>query len=268
MDQPSRPGHAKKNFVIGMSTVNRKENYLLGTLKSFFDTLSDAEKQMVKFVVFNGNVPPSGHADVVKVRSQFASHIASGFLTIVERPDGALPHPEMSSEANLTRRWGDDLARVKWRSKQVLDVAFLMDWVVQHRDGFEYFLMMEDDIVASRSFAKKIRDWVDGWLYQRTDWAMASFYNPWEDVHDMQLLPPYKFFGVIGQLFRMHDLPVVVDFLRKNFDQSPLDWLFVDFLKKFDLHIIQHTPSYFQHQGRVSSLDNKVQEGRSVDFEN
>merc|ERR1712065_61949 len=135
----------------------------------------------------------------------------------------------MGDTEKLTRRWGDDLDRVTWPSK--------------------------------------IRSYVDNWLYRRTDWTMASFYNPWPDVRDGDLLPPFKFFGVIGQLFRMHDLPVVVEFLRKNFDQSPLDWLFVDYLKKFDGRLIQHSPSYFQHKGRVSSLDNKIQTGSSVDFD-
>jgi hypothetical protein len=137
-----------------------------------------------------------------------------------------------------------------------------------------YFLMMEDDIDSASRFASKMRTWVDTVLTSshvaghrgHADWAMASFYNPWP-VQDLERLPPYKFFGVIGQLFRMHDLPVVVEFLRRNFDQSPLDWLFVDYLKKFGLSIVVHSPSLFQHRGVVSSLEGKEQSGRSVDFD-
>ncbi len=36
-----------------------------------------------------------------------------------------------------------------------------------------------------------------------------------------------------GQAFRPADLPTIVEFLEKNFDDSPLDWLFVDLLTKF-----------------------------------
>ena len=268
MDGPApSPTHQQRRFLLGISSVNRKQNYLLDTLTNFFDALEDAEKQSITVVVFNANIPASGHGDIAKVRSRFAKLIDTGTLVIIQRPDDAQPHPRMTDPSTLTIRWGDDLARVIWRSKQTLDVAYLMRYAVEHRAGHEYFVMMEDDIIASRNFAKKIRNYVDNALYSRTDWTMASFYNPWEDVRDGELLPPYKFFGVIGQLFRMHDMPVLVEFLEKNFDQSPLDWLFVDFLKKFNGRLIQHSPSYFQHQGRVSSFPGKEQGGRSVDFQ-
>jgi hypothetical protein len=273
---PSRlsdlPPHSVINprhyFMIGISTVNRKHNYLLTTLKSFIGALSGSlEQQAIRIVVYNADVPPSKHTDIPLVKERFATEIQSGLLEIVERPDGDKPYPQLRDPSNLTVRWGDDQRRIAWRSKQVLDVAFLMEYAYEHAAQHQYFLMMEDDIVASPGFPTKIRDWVDKALYERTDWTMASFYNPWDDVHDMDVLPPYKFFGVIGQLFRMHELPVVVEFLRKNFDQSPLDWLFVDFLKKLNGQLIQHSPSYFQHQGKESSFEGKQQSGRSVDYD-
>jgi hypothetical protein len=126
--------------------------------------------------------------------------------------------------------------------------------------------MMEDDIKAAKHWAKRCRQWMDSHLAARTDWTIASFYNPWENVKNLQKMEPFKFFGVIGQVFRVHDLPVVVEFLEKNFDQSPLDWLFVDFLRKFNGTIVVSVPSLFQHEGTVSSLAGKTQSGRSVDF--
>ena len=126
--------------------------------------------------------------------------------------------------------------------------------------------MLEDDIDAAKHFTTKIIKWIRHKIHQDTKWTVASFYNPWP-VADGDRLPPFKFFGVIGQLFRIHDLPVMVEFLRKNFDQSPLDWLFVDYLKKFSGGMVAHTPSMFQHKGVVSSLDGKEQDGRAVDFE-
>lgn len=257
-----------KAFIIGISSVNRQTNYLVSTLVSMLTALDDEEKRMIHIVVFNGNFPPERHEDIASVRIQFADEISSGLIEIVEMKG---PHKELHDPSKLTQRWGDSLDRVQWRSKQVLDVSALMQYCTEHvnppgaPNGYHYFLMMEDDIVSSKHFVRRLRAWVDSHVIKKSDWTMLSFYNPWP-VQDMEQLPPNKFFGVIGQLFRLHDLPVVVEFLKKNFDQSPLDWLFVDFLKKMSGTITVHTPSLFQHQGTVSSLDGKRQSGQSVDF--
>lgn len=263
---PVTGDHEAPRLLIGVSTVGRRQDYLTATLASLIDGLAGM-RSSVHILVFNANVPPAAHSDISNVKSRFRRELESGLLEIVERLNGDSPYLQLQDPEKLSARWGDARPRVLWRSKQVLDVAHLMGIAAKRARRYPYFLMMEDDIIASANYVAKIRRWCDAWLLQRTDWTMASFYNPWEDVKDRELLPPYKFFGVIGQLFRAHDLPTVVEFLEKNFDQSPLDWLFVDFLKKYGGHVIQHTPSYFQHQGRVSSLAGKEQGGRSVDFE-
>jgi hypothetical protein len=255
-------------FIIGISSVNRQTNYLISTLVSMLTALDEEERHMIHIVIFNGNFPPERHDDIASVRIQFADEISTGLIEIVELK---APHKELHDASKLALRWGDSLDRVQWRSKQVLDVATLMEYCTQHvnspgaPNGYHYFLMMEDDIISSKHFVRRLRAWVDSHVIKKTDWTMLSFYNPWP-VQDMEQLPPNKFFGVIGQLFRLHDLPVVVEFLKKNFDQSPLDWLFVDFLKKMGGGITVHTPSLFQHQGTVSSLEGKRQTGQAVDF--
>mmetsp|Transcript_73271 Transcript_73271/g.85113 ORF Transcript_73271/g.85113 Transcript_73271/m.85113 type:complete len:520 (-) Transcript_73271:59-1618(-) len=252
-----------RGFLIGISSVNRATNYLVSTLVSFLTAMpTTEERRLVHIVVLNANWPPSAHEDITAVRMQFANEIETGMLEIIELPH---PHPQLKNPEELHQRWGDDLSRVQWRSKQVLDVAYLMDYCANHSMQYSYFLMMEDDIIASKHFAKRLRSWVDQKMLRNTEWSMLSFYNPWPVV-DMQQLPPKNFYGVIGQLFRTHDLPVIVEFLRLNFDESPLDWLFVDYLKKFGGSIVVHTPSLFQHQGSISSLPGKEQQGRSVDF--
>ena len=187
--------------------------------------------------------------------------------------------------SKLSRRWGDDAKRTFWRSKQALDMAMLLEYVSRETHetlggggarhqvaspfaSFPFVLMLEDDIKASKGFAYTLRQWVDTVLLSKgnTDWTVASFYNPWPDVSDGEKLPPFKFFGVIGQLVRMSDVPNIAMFLRKNFDQSPLDWLFVDFLKKFNGSMVVHTPSLFQHVGVESSLDGKDQPANAADF--
>eukprot|EP01065_Artemidia_motanka_P027254 TRINITY_DN32478_c0_g1_i1.p1 TRINITY_DN32478_c0_g1~~TRINITY_DN32478_c0_g1_i1.p1 ORF type:complete len:429 (+),score=80.75 TRINITY_DN32478_c0_g1_i1:194-1480(+) len=253
-----------RNLVIGVSSVNRRKNYLLDTLRNLFAHLTAVDKVQCKVVVLNGDVPPSKHQDIPMVRSEFAEDMESGLLTIVNNEDPEGGHPELADPAKLTLRWGDSPERVRWRAKQVLDVARLMD-VCSRSSEYDYFLMLEDDVHAADAFPTAIRRWVDASLSWRTDWTVASFYNPWA-VRDREEIAVFKFFGVIGQLFRMTDLPWVVEFLKKNFDESPLDWLFVDLLTKHGAKMVAHSPSKFQHMGVVSSLNGKIQGSHAVDF--
>ena len=172
-------------------------------------------------------------------------------------------YPQMKNESALKLRWGDPLARVKWRAKHALDTATVMGHC--QAQGYDYYVHLEDDIKAAPNYPTKMREWIDEKYAARGDWTLLSFYNPWR-VKDGERLKPYNFFGVIGQVFRPSDLPTIAAFLRKNFDDSPLDWLFVDLLTKFKGQIVTHTPSYFQHEGRVSSLQGKTQSSRAVDF--
>ena len=251
------------NTLIGISTINRKkQNYLFGTVSNIMERISEEEKKSIKIIIMNGNVPASDHTDVKKVRETFASEIEEGFIVIKERSE---PYPQLQDSSKLTLRWGDSKERVMWRSKQVLDVSSLMGFASDY-PKYKYFLMLEDDVKVAESFPTAIRTWVDSHLTSRTDWLVASFYNPWK-VTDMQLIPNYNFFGVIGQLFRIHDLPHVTNYLLKNYDESPLDWLFVDYLTKYNKTMIAHSPSLFQHLGVVSSLANKVQPSRAAEFD-
>eukprot|EP01062_Namystynia_karyoxenos_P008423 TRINITY_DN12963_c0_g1_i1.p1 TRINITY_DN12963_c0_g1~~TRINITY_DN12963_c0_g1_i1.p1 ORF type:complete len:442 (+),score=160.33 TRINITY_DN12963_c0_g1_i1:81-1406(+) len=262
-DRPA--GQAVHNLVIGVSSVNRRKNYLLDTLRNLLGHMSEKEKRENIIVVLNGDVPPSKHEDVPKARAEFAAELDSGLLRIIEHPDPERGHEQLAPERELTLRWGDSLERVRWRAKQVLDVALLMDSCARHTE-YDYFLMLEDDVHSAVGFPTAIREWVDSSLSWRTDWTVASFYNPWP-MRDLEDVPVYKFFGVIGQLFRVTDLGWVVQFLRHNFDESPLDWLFVDLLTKTGGRIVAHSPSLFQHMGVVSSLKNKIQPSRAVDFD-
>jgi len=254
------------NFVIGISSIARERDYVADTLRSIMSAMSPSEKHSVKIIIMNGNVPPGAHAALKEVAQTYRAEIKEGLIKIITNPDPVKGHLQLVDRSKLTLRWQDSVDRVLWRSKQVLDVAFLLEECSKVATPESYFLMIEDDVIAANNFVTKIRTFMDEKLAPRTDWITASFYNPWT-VEDLEELPPYKFFGVIGQVFRPHDLPTIVEFLRKNFDQSPLDWLFVDFLKKFDGKVVVHTPSMFQHVGEVSSLKGKTQPSRAVDFE-
>eukprot|EP01064_Diplonema_japonicum_P018834 TRINITY_DN27510_c0_g1_i1.p1 TRINITY_DN27510_c0_g1~~TRINITY_DN27510_c0_g1_i1.p1 ORF type:complete len:443 (+),score=83.77 TRINITY_DN27510_c0_g1_i1:88-1329(+) len=264
---PTTHQEGTPNMVIGISSVNRKKNYLLNTIRDIFKKLLKPERKTVKIVVMNGDVPPEKHTDVPLLETEFQSEIESGLLVIEQNPRHT-GHKQLETNDKLTLRWGDNIKRVKWRSKQVLDVTMLMRKCHHHaqQGGYGYFLMLEDDVKVAEGFPTAIRSWVDKHLSSRTDWTVASFYNPWK-VADREEIPAFKFFGVIGQLFRTHDLPHITSFLGRNFDESPLDWLFVDYLTKHKGKMIAHAPSLFQHLGVVSSLSDKIQPSRAAEFD-
>ncbi|KAJ9446563.1 hypothetical protein DIPPA_27893 [Diplonema papillatum] len=254
----------KKNMVIGISTVNRKKNYLFGTVRTIIERLRPTDRAQVKIVVMNGDIPASKHAEVPLVEEAFSREIEDGLLEIRSNPLAA-GHAQLRDPSKLTLRWGDKPDRVQWRSKQVLDVSMLIEHCMQYEE-YGYFLMLEDDIEAAAGFPTAIRQWIDTHLSTRTDWTVASFYNPWH-VQDLEEVPVFKFFGVIGQVFRMSDLPHLHAYLVKNFDEAPLDWIFVDYLTKHRGKIVAHLPSVFQHLGIVSSLSDKTQPSRAADYD-
>ena len=51
-------------------------------------------------------------------------------------------------------QFGDQLERIKWRSKQNLDQIFLMMYIYNLHPA--YYLMLEDDVITRKDFAKDV----------------------------------------------------------------------------------------------------------------
>eukprot|EP01012_Entosiphon_sulcatum_P026399 TRINITY_DN31847_c0_g1_i1.p1 TRINITY_DN31847_c0_g1~~TRINITY_DN31847_c0_g1_i1.p1 ORF type:complete len:492 (-),score=57.01 TRINITY_DN31847_c0_g1_i1:42-1484(-) len=258
---PDPPADFKpRNLIMCMSSVQRQKNYLLETVRSLFHAMSPQEKQENKLVIFNAMVPPSHHEDVPHVQQEFAHEIATGSLEIITNPSG---YRELLPGAPpLLDRWFDPPERVRWRAKHALDTAYVMAYCMNQT--YDYYLHLEDDISALPHFPSLLREWTDTHFAHRNDWTMLAFYNPWRTNPPFEEIKPYNFFGVIGQLLRRSDVETVMEFLRKNFDESPLDWLFVDLLTKFRGRLFARDCSLFQHEGRVSSFHGKTQSLRAL----
>ena len=87
--------------------------------------------------------------------------------------------------------------------------------------------------------------------------------------------------GFIGKLFRIKDLPILIQFFLTFFNDKPVDWLLYDILstkscrpdqdrEKCEAVInevqIQYKISLFQHIGIQSSLKGKVQNLKDTQF--
>ncbi len=72
--------------------------------------------------------------------SKFSKEINEGFIQLLIPPSSI--YEKFNDSCSLKRTFNDTLARVIWRSKLVLDVAYLMDYCKTLGD---YYLHIEDD---------------------------------------------------------------------------------------------------------------------------
>uniref|UniRef100_A0A8C4X3F2 Alpha-1,3-mannosyl-glycoprotein 4-beta-N-acetylglucosaminyltransferase A n=1 Tax=Erpetoichthys calabaricus TaxID=27687 RepID=A0A8C4X3F2_ERPCA len=245
------------SLVFGIPTVKReKESYLMETLKSLLFELTKEEKDDCVIVVFIAEVDVmyvTGLAHDIK--NAFPQDVEAGLIEVVSPSFGYYPN-----FTNLRETFGDTKERVKWRTKQNLDYSFLMLYA-QNKGTF--YVQLEDDIVARSGYYQSMKSFV---LQQTSaDWMVLEF---------SQL-------GFIGKLFRISDLPLIVEFILMFHKDKPIDWLLEHILwvkvcnpEKDAKHCerqkeslrIRYKPSLFQHVGTHSSLAGKIQNLKDKDF--
>lgn len=116
-------GRTGATMVLGIPTVKREvQSYLMGTLKNLIANMNPQERASTIIVVLIAETDMTfvqKQADEIK--EELKEHIESGLLEIVAPPDSF--YPDMNK---LPETLGDNLQRVKWRTKQTLDFAYLM----------------------------------------------------------------------------------------------------------------------------------------------
>lgn len=173
---PSRPG---VSVVLGIPTVKRdKQSYLLSTLNNLITRMSEEERNDTLLVVFIAETDPEYVSLVSKqIEVRFSSFIDNGLIHIIAPP--ASYYPNM---AQLRVTLNDPPDRVKWRSKQNLDYAFLMTYA-QLKGTF--YVQLEDDILAKENFITKMKQFAlkksattnDAWFL--LDFCQLGFIGEW-----------------------------------------------------------------------------------------
>ena len=142
--------------------------------------------------------------------------------------------------SKITKRtFNDAPSRVHWRTKQNIDFAYLFSY---SRNISQFYMHIEDDVLAADNFIFYIRDFIT--KSERKPWFCLEFSS----------------LGFIGKLFHSESLTIISDFLLIFKIEKPCDVL-LNHLKRImhqhkDLRIEK---SLFQHQGFISSLENKTQ---------
>ena len=199
----------------------------------------------VNIVVLLADLNEEARRTQEKVLSEERENFTSNeILHIIEAPSKFYPPLD-----NLKRKWGDSPERVKWRSKQNIDYAFLMCYC---RGRSSYYLHLEDDIKVAPSFYPKLRDFIN------------SQKQPWKSLDaSMQ--------GHVGKVYHAEDLGSAASLFYILYDEMPVDWLMMNWRamtsETRDARFIFHTAGLFEHLGVHSSLAGKVMPSKETFFD-
>ncbi|KAL2295541.1 hypothetical protein Nmel_017956 [Mimus melanotis] len=234
----------KKFLAVGMASVQRPRGfYLLATLQSLFSQSTEEELQEMVVVVHLADTNPGWNVRVAATIAQkFARHILLGQLLLIHVPPEFYPTLE-----GLKRNFKDAEERVRFRSKQNVDYAFLLAFAANLSS---YYLMIEDDVWSARSFLTAIRKALAS--QEGSNWATLEFSK----------------LGYIGKLYHSSDLPRLARFLLLFYQEMPCDWLLVHFRQLLtQKDVIRFKPSLFQHMGLYSSFQGTVNRLEDEDFQ-
>ncbi|GAB6032577.1 hypothetical protein CHUAL_011466 [Chamberlinius hualienensis] len=154
-EEKTRHKTAKGWLTIGLCSVSRNGGeYLLKTLKSIVSSSSTEERAGVTVVICLVDFDRQLRQRTFEVISrQFHSYIVSGFILVIQPNAGIYP-----PLVGLRQTFNDSPEHVKWRSKQVIDYAFLFHF---SKNISRYYLILEDDVLCLKGFLTEIKNAVN-----------------------------------------------------------------------------------------------------------
>ena len=236
---------SRPRFVIGVPTVSRSRPYLLETLTSIVEGMQVEDWNHTRLVIFDGDVGSSGGQPRNAILNRFASLSEAGVLVVASRAT-AVPQGPCSDKA-------------RWQRKQALDCAALFDLCL---GGGDYYLHLEDDVVASPGFLATIEARIAEHRAARRRWGILSFYNSFaiaDGTRYSEFALTRRYFGLIGQVVRVEDLGPLAHYVRSHHTEGPIDVLVARWALAGGRAVVAHAPSLFQHVGVVSSYQSRIQ---------
>ena len=166
------------------------------------------------------------------VMNHYKSFLETGLLQLISV--NASIYPPLQ---NLKRNFNDADLRVTWRSKQVVDFAYMFHYSTSLST---YYMQIEDDVITAKNLLASINKCI---ISQSSDWTVLEFSE----------------LGFIGKLFRTRDLPRFAKFLLLFYEEQPIDFLYAYFYRLLtQQNSIICKPTLFQHFGVRSSLSIKA----------
>jgi alpha-1,3-mannosylglycoprotein beta-1,4-N-acetylglucosaminyltransferase A/B len=156
-------------MVLGIPTVKRdKQSYLLETIDNLIINMDEEEQNETMVVVFIGETDIDYVTLVAnQVKKRFPAYIENGFIEIISPASSYYPNM-----TNLRQTLNDPPERVRWRSKQNLDFAFLMAYC-QPKGTF--YVQLEDDILTKKGFITIMRNFALEKTAKKDQWFVLDF---------------------------------------------------------------------------------------------
>lgn len=239
-------------LCVGFSTVSRKKDYVLDTVGVMLGLKEDAEKGSVITPAERAMVVTVAHlADFNtqwvqrisdKLQADYSGLVDEGQFHVIHAPEDRYPPLDFCPPFCSYK---DEPKRVRWRSKQNIDYAFLMYYAAPLAP---YYLQIEDDILFSVGWVSKIVDFI---ATQYPVGSVTKDNTPWRMIDFSQL-------GFIGKAFQSNELTRLAQFLLLFYDQMPCDLLVGDWMVSMTqgkrINYWSNHPSLFQHVGIFRSL--------------
>lgn len=123
------------------------------------------EKKEIVILLHLGDFDKNKTLPIINyLKETHKQYLNNGFLQIFQVKESAYPKLE-----GLKRNYGDSDKRVKWRSKQVVDFAFMFNFAINMSD---YYLHLEDDVISAPNFFAGIKSFIK---QQKEAWVNLEF---------------------------------------------------------------------------------------------
>lgn len=236
-------------IAVGFGSVKRKKDYVLTTVAMMLGMdgktqVSEAEKQMVVVIAHLADWDMEWVNSVSdKLQADNAGLVSKGLFHGIHAPEEI--YPELMVCPPLCT-YGDEPIRVKWRSKQNIDYAFLMYYAITLAP---YYIQIEDDLGVANNWIQKMHNYVTTGPYGPTFRGKCN--EPWRMIDFSEL-------GFIGKMFQSNELIRMAQFLLLFYDQMPCDLLVNDWLQAMNqrkrIDYWKKSASLFQHVGVFRTL--------------
>lgn len=174
----------------------------MSTLDNLITSMDDEEANDTLIVVFIGETDLDYVTEIAKqIQTRFPEYCENGLIEVISPP--ASYYPDWNK---LRITLNDPVERVKWRSKQNLDFAFLMAY---SQIKATFYVQLEDDILAKRGYitimkrfavAKTAKQDQDPWFV--LDFCqlgfIGEFYSYFNTFHLSGYLIPKECAGVFS----------------------------------------------------------------------
>lgn len=162
-------GRQSISMVLGVPTVKRdKQTYLMSTLHNIIRNMDEDEQNDTMIVVFIGETDLEYVQLIAKqIEVRFPTYVENGLIEVLSPPASYYPNMD-----KLKLTLGDSAERVKWRSKQNLDFAFLMAY---SQPKATFYVQLEDDLLVKRGFVNVMKRFAIEKTMKKDPWILLDF---------------------------------------------------------------------------------------------